>query len=193
MKPARRCFLSSGWSGEGWLRQARRVDSPNFGPRPDGCEVSLVVIHNISLPPGVFSGEAVTQFFTNQLDPAEHPYFAAIAASQVSAHFFLRRNGELLQFVSADQRAWHAGVSSWRGRAQCNDYSIGIELEGCDDLPYAAAQYTCLQELLQAVCARYPIAGVAGHSDIAPGRKTDPGSAFDWDWLHGCFPALLLR
>lgn len=181
------------WSAEGWLQRARRVDSPNFGPRPPGSEVSLLVIHNISLPPGEFTGDAVERFFTNRLDPAEHPYFATMAQTQVSAHFFLRRDGQLVQFVSTDCRAWHAGKSSWRGRDNCNDYSIGIELEGTDDMTYATPQYAALSALLVLLCQRYPITEVVGHCDIAPERKTDPGYAFDWAWLQNQFPALVRR
>lgn len=176
--------MNAGWSADGWLLRARRVDSPNFGPRPPGVEVSLIVIHNISLPPGQFGGRWVEDFFCNRLDASAHPYFAEIAALQVSAHFFLRRDGELLQFVSADARAWHAGESAWRGRPNCNDYSIGIELEGSDDQPFATAQYAGLWPLLDTLRNRYPIDGVVGHSDIAPGRKTDPGLHFDWAGLR---------
>lgn len=180
-----------GWSDDGWLSAARRVDSPNCGERPPATEISLVVIHNISLPPGEFGGDAVLRLFTNRLDPAAHPYFATIAGVEVSAHFFIRRRGELLQFVPADRRAWHAGASCWRGRNDCNDFSIGIELEGCDDKPYTRRQYARLHALLAALCQRYPIAEAAGHSDVAPGRKTDPGALFDWDCLRRRFPALV--
>ena len=144
---------------------------------------TLVVVHGISLPPGQFGGEDIARLFTNTLDHAAHPFYAAIAKLCVSAHFLIRRDGELIQFVRCADRAWHAGVSSWRGRDRCNDYSIGIEVEGTDDVPYAAAQYTMLARLLQALARRYPIAAAVGHSDVAPGRKTDPGPAFDWDRL----------
>lgn len=178
------------WDEEGWLSWARRVDSPNFGARPPDATVSLVVIHNISLPPGEFGGDAVERFFTNRLDSNGHPYFAHIAGIQVSAHFFLRRDGSLLQFVSADHRAWHAGVSAWRGCSNCNDYSVGIELEGTDDRPYEKFQYEKLSALLAELCRRYPIREVVGHSHVAPGRKTDPGVSFDWGFLRTRFPHL---
>lgn len=145
--------------------------------------MDLVVLHNISLPPGEFGGPGVEQLFTNALDGTEHPYYASIAQQQVSAHFFIRRCGELVQFVSVDNRAWHAGQSVWCERSNCNDFSVGIELEGTDHLPYEEAQYQCLQGLLAALCTYYPNldpAALTGHSDIAPGRKTDPGPAFDW-------------
>lgn len=164
----------------GWLAAARRLESPNRDARPAGEAVSLLVLHNISLPPGEFGGPGVEQLFSNRLDPAEHPYYAGIHGLRVSAHFFIRRDGELLQFVSCAQRAWHAGVSSWRGRERCNDYSIGVELEGTDETPFTEAQYAVLRRLLEALRAAYPNLDVAGHSDIAPGRKTDPGPCFDW-------------
>lgn len=157
-------------------------------PNSDSCQgsvvPSLVVIHAISLPPGSFGGHGVEQLFTNSLNPAEHPYYAQIAGLRVSAHFFIRRDGELIQFVSTDQRAWHAGVSSWRGRQGCNDFSIGIELEGCDTLPFEAVQYERLADLVKVLRERYPIEEVVGHADIAPGRKTDPGPFFDWEMLR---------
>lgn len=168
------------FDAEGWLAGARRVESPNQDARPDGMAVELVVIHNISLPPGRFGGEGVVQLFENRLDPAEHPFYATIQGLRVSAHFLIRRDGELLQFVPCGRRAWHAGQSSWQGRERCNDFSVGIELEGTDELPFTEAQYARLDELLAELCARYPIAGVTGHADIAPGRKTDPGPCFDW-------------
>jgi len=174
---------------KGWWSRARRVPSPNFGPRPEGAAVDLVVIHNISLPPGEFGGGHVEALFTNRLDPAAHPYFATIAGLEVSAHFFIARNGEVVQFVSCADRAWHAGVSSWGGRSNCNDFSIGIELEGCDDQPFSAAQYASLWPLLERLGRDYPISMVAGHSDIAPGRKTDPGPHFDWATVAERFPA----
>jgi AmpD protein len=164
----------------GIVRAARQVPSPNCDERPPDAEVSLLVVHNISLPPGRFGGDAIEQFFTNRLDPAAHPYFATIAGQRVSAHFLIVRDGRLLQFVPCGLRAWHAGESRWRGRDRCNDFSIGIELEGTDDLAYEAAQYATLIRLARALCQRYPIVDFAGHSDIAPGRKTDPGAAFDW-------------
>lgn len=172
---------------DGWVSSARRVPSPNREPRPTGAEPCLIVIHNISLPPGEFGGPAIEQLFTNTLDWAAHPYYGSIRGLRVSSHFLLRRDGELLQFVSTDERAWHAGVSCWQGRDNCNDFSIGIELEGTDTLPYTDAQYAGLRSLLPLLWQAYPnldSRAVAGHSDIAPGRKTDPGPAFDWPRLH---------
>lgn len=167
----------------GWLDGARRVPSPNCDARPAGEAVILIVIHNISLPPGEFGGPGVAELFTNRLDPAAHPYYAAIKDLRVSAHFFIRRDGELIQFVPCGMRAWHAGASSWGGRERCNDFSVGIELEGTDATPFADAQYAALNELLGVLRAAYPGVELAGHSDIAPGRKTDPGPRFDWGRL----------
>jgi AmpD protein len=170
----------------GWLSAARRVPSPNFNARPEQAEIELIVLHNISLPPGVFTGDAIEAFFCNVLDSHAHPYFASICDLRVSAHFLIRRSGELVQFVSTDCRAWHAGASSWGERVNCNDFSVGIELEGTDDLPYTDDQYRALIPLIRALRARYPgIAegAICGHSDIAPNRKTDPGPAFDWQRL----------
>jgi AmpD protein len=164
----------------GWLSGANRIHSPNFDERPAGASVDLIVIHAISLPPGEFGGAGIVQLFTNALDPAGHPYYAEIHALRVSAHFLIRRDGELIQFVSCDKRAWHAGASCWRGRERCNDFSLGIELEGCDDRPFEEAQYQCLQALLARLRQRYPEAAIAGHADVAPGRKSDPGPCFDW-------------
>jgi AmpD protein len=164
----------------GYATAARRIRSSNHDARPPGMPIDLVVVHGISLPPGKFGGDAIARLFTNTLDPNAHPSFAAIAELRVSAHFLIRRDGELVQFVGCNDRAWHAGVSSWKGRERCNDFSIGIELEGTDDQPYAAAQYTMLARLVRALRRVYPIADLVGHSDIAPGRKTDPGQAFDW-------------
>jgi AmpD protein len=158
-----------------------QVPSPNCDERPEGTAITLVVIHNISLPPGRFGGSAIAELFTNRLDAAEHPYFATVAQLRVSAHFLIGREGSLTQFVSCALRAWHAGASSWRGRESCNDFSIGIELEGRDDVAYEDAQYSMLARLTRALCRRYPIVDLAGHCDIAPGRKTDPGPAFDWE------------
>lgn len=169
---------------DGWLESARRIESPNCDDRPEGMAVDLVVIHNISLPPGRFGGEGIVELFTNRLDPAADPYYETIKDLRVSAHFLIRRDGEIVQFVSCDQRAWHAGQSSWNGRERCNDFSIGIELEGTDDLPFTAAQYDRLNKLVPALRARYPIAGVTGHSDIAPDRKTDPGPCFEWERIR---------
>lgn len=164
----------------GRVAGARFIASPNCDARPAGATVDLVVIHSISLPPGEFGGPGVIELFTNRLDPAAHPYYAGIAGLRVSAHFLIRRDGTLVQFVPCTQRAWHAGASEWRGRSQCNDFSVGVELEGTDADPFEQAQYATLDALLRALCARYPVAEVVGHSDIAPGRKTDPGRGFDW-------------
>ena len=163
--------------------------SENYDTRPDGVVPELIVIHAISLPPDRFGGAGVEQLFTNRLDPAEHPYYAQIHTLRVSAHYFIRRTGETLRFVPPELRAWHAGVSSWRGRERCNDFSIGIELEGCDTLPFEPAQYEALAGLLADLCARFPVAGIAGHSDIAPGRKTDPGPWFSWGRLSALLVA----
>jgi AmpD protein len=168
---------------EGWLIGARRVDSPNFDERPGGEVPSLIVIHAISLPPGEFGGEAIEQLFTNRLDLNAHPYFKEIEGLKVSAHFLIRRDGELIQFVSCFRRAWHAGVSTWKGRSRCNDFSLGVELEGCDSLPFESIQYQVLAQLIASLRRRYPLDDIAGHSDIAPGRKTDPGPCFDWPLL----------
>lgn len=168
----------------GWLPDARRTPSPNCDPRPPGVQVSLLVVHAISLPPDEFGGPGIEQLFTNRLDPLAHPYFRQIHALRVSAHFLIRRDGELLQFVACQERAWHAGVSVWQGRERCNDFSIGVELEGCDRLPFAEAQYPVLAALVSALRSRYPIRDIVGHADIAPGRKTDPGPHFDWARLH---------
>lgn len=162
----------------------RKIASPNHDERAPGEAVSLVVIHAISLPPDRFGGSGVEQLFTNRLDPAEHPYYAGIHHLRVSAHYFIRRTGELIEFVSPELRAWHAGVSAWRGRERCNDFSVGIELEGCDTLPFEPVQYEVLSDLLADLCGRFPVEGVTGHSDIAPGRKTDPGPWFSWGRLR---------
>ena len=164
----------------GYASIAVRVPTPNQDARPAADDISLIVVHGISLPPGDFGGDGVERLFTNRLDPAAHPYFATIADLRVSAHFLIRRDGALMQFVACAERAWHAGESTWRGRARCNDFSIGIELEGTDALPYTTYQYAMLGRLVRALRRRYAIEDVVGHSDIAPGRKTDPGPAFDW-------------
>ena len=169
---------------DGWLSGAQRIPSPNFDERPADMAVCLVVVHAISLPPGEFGGQGIVDLFTNQLDPQAHPYYREIADMRVSAHFLIRRDGRLIQFVSIAHRAWHAGVSIWDGRERCNDFSIGIEMEGCDELPFAAAQYLTLNALLADLSRRYPLQAVVGHSDIAPGRKTDPGPGFDWHKLE---------
>jgi N-acetyl-anhydromuramoyl-L-alanine amidase len=179
----------------GWYRHAHRLASPNFGPRPTSATIDLLVLHSISLPPGRYGGGEIMQLFTNTLDWDAHPYFGQIRGLQVSAHFLVCRNGDLWQFVDCDDRAWHAGVSSYRGRDQCNDDSIGVELEGCEGETFAPEQYECLAALAAALAARYPIVHVAGHEHIAPGRKGDPGAGFDWPALQGrlawpsrCFP-----
>lgn len=177
------------WQAGGWLEGVRWLPSPNFGERPSG-EVTLIIVHNISLPPDQFAGDWVERFFLNQLDPQAHPYFATIAELQVSAHFYVRRDGRVIQFVGCDQRAWHAGNSCWGERENCNDYSVGIELEGSDTQPFGAPQYAALWLLIDALRARYPIAAIAGHSDVAPGRKTDPGPCFDWSAVRTHYPAL---
>jgi len=166
--------------GDGWLDGARRVPSPNFDERPEGVAVDLIVLHNISLPPGQFGGAAIESLFTNTLDCSAHPFYGQLAGVRVSAHLLIRRDGELVQFVPLHRRAWHAGASRWNGRERCNDFSIGIELEGADDVPYAAAQYACAARTVRTLQAWFPIADVVGHSDVAPDRKTDPGPAFDW-------------
>ena len=158
----------------------RYVPSPNCDARPAGMPIELVVVHNISLPPGEFGGPGIVDLFLNRLRPEAHPYYAGIAQLRVSAHFLIRRDGAMIQFVACAQRAWHAGVSHWRGRERCNDFSIGIELEGTDEMAYEDAQYARLNALLVLLKERYPIVAVTGHADIAPGRKTDPGQAFEW-------------
>lgn len=178
-----RTALIPAWT-RGWYRFASRKQSPNFGPRPDNISVDLVVIHAISLPPGEYQGDAVEQLFTNQLDWSAHPYYQSIHGLKVSAHFFIRRNGDLLQFVSCDERAWHAGTSQHRGREQCNDFSIGIELEGLEPQGFEDAQYETLSSLSAAILQAYPVASFAGHEHVALGRKSDPGKGFDWDRLQ---------
>ena len=184
---------------DGWWREARALPSPNFDPRPAGMAVSLVLLHSVSLPPGVFGGDAVERLFTNRLDWDQHPYYTTIRGLQVSAHFLLRRDGELLQFVSCDDRAWHAGRSHWRGRDDCNDFSIGIELEGLEGGAFEPAQYRQLARLLRALASHYPVTEAVGHEHVAPGRKADPGAGFDWlrlrremrrrrPALHGALP-----
>jgi AmpD protein len=165
---------------EGWFASARRVPSANCDSRPAGSEISLAVLHSISLPRGRYGSDAIERLFTNRLDPAAHPSFADLAGLRVSSHFLIRRGGELLQFVPLQLRAWHAGASRWRGRERCNDFSVGIELEGIDDGRFAAAQYESLVVLLKKLQAVLPLREVAAHSDVAPGRKSDPGPQFDW-------------
>jgi AmpD protein len=164
----------------GWLRGCRRVASPNQDERPAGSEITLLMLHSISLPPGEYGGDAIERLFTNRLAPGAHPYFRDIAALEVSAHFLVRRDGELVQFVPVVRRAWHAGRSRWRGRDRCNDFSVGVELEGTDRGPFEAAQYRALARLARALRAALPLRYCAAHSDVAPGRKTDPGAGFDW-------------
>ena len=170
----------------GWCTGGRHCPSAHCNERPQG-EISLLVLHNISLPPGQFGTGKVQEFFTSGLNASEHAYFAGIVDMRVSAHFFIERDGQISQFVSCLQRAWHAGVSSFAGRDNCNDFSLGIELEGTDDLPYSEAQYDALVALVQQLLAAYPalsVERICGHCDIAPGRKTDPGPAFDWPRLR---------
>ena len=168
----------------GWLAGAQRRPSPNQDARPPDTRIDLLVIHNISLPPGEFQGNWIDDLFLNRLDPNAHPYFAPIASVRVSAHLLIRRDGCLIQYVPCDRRAWHAGVSAFQGRERCNDYSIGIELEGADDIPFTDAQYQRLADCTRDIQERYPAITrerITGHSDIAPERKTDPGPAFDWE------------
>jgi AmpD protein len=164
----------------GLAKRARFIPSPNCDDRPPGEVVRLIVVHNISLPPGEFGGDDIVRLFCNTLDCGAHPYYEGLRDLRVSAHFLVRRAGEILQFVPCTRRAWHAGPSAWRGRNRCNDFSVGIELEGADAVPYAHAQYAALAALAGALSRAYPVEDVVGHADIAPGRKTDPGPAFDW-------------
>lgn len=171
----------------GLVRGVPFVPSPNCDERPGGCVPELIVIHSISLPPREFGGPWIEQLFTNRLEPDVHPYFERIHTLRVSAHVLIRRDGGLIQFVPFHRRAWHAGDSCYAGRRACNDYSVGIELEGADDIPYEAGQYRALADLVQALLHTYPglsAQRIAGHAEIAPGRKTDPGPAFDWARLR---------
>lgn len=184
------------WKG-GWLACAQRLDSPNFGERPKNTPIDLIVVHSISLPPGIYGGPYVQQLFTNQLDWEAHPYFQTIRGMTVSSHFYIQRDGQLWQFVSADDRAWHAGQSHFAERDNCNDFSIGVELEGLEGGMFESVQYLQLAKLCQALRQRYPIEHVIGHEHIAPGRKFDPGAGFDWSnfcqtvgWMPQCFPVL---
>jgi AmpD protein len=165
---------------DGLLPQARYIASPNCDERPPGEAITLLVLHSISLPPGQYGGDAIERLFTNRLDPAAHPYFRDIAALKLSSHFLVRRDGELLQFVPVQRRAWHAGASCWRGRERCNDFSIGVELEGVEESAFEAAQYERLARLVRALRVVLPLNDIAAHSDVAPDRKTDPGAHFDW-------------
>lgn len=169
---------------DGWSSGVTRMPSPNFDSRAPGTTIDLLVIHNISLPPGQFGGPYIADLFGNRLDCDAHPYFDQLRTLRVSAHFLIRRDGSVIQFVSANDRAWHAGASTFCGRERCNDFSIGIELEGTDFEPFEPAQYEALVRLTQALRARYSLSAVAGHEHIAPGRKTDPGPYFDWDLFH---------
>ena len=171
-------------SEEGYAEGVRYVASPNCDERPVDTRIALIVVHNISLPPGEFGGPAILDLFLNRLQPAAHPYYAGIAQLRVSAHFLIRRDGTVLQFVPCLLRAWHAGVSNWRGRSRCNDFSVGIELEGADNVRYEDAQYGSLGTLISALRDAYPIVDIVGHADIAPGRKTDPGPAFEWTKIN---------
>jgi AmpD protein len=190
---------TSNWQN-GWYRFARKLASPNFSPRPPSAMIDLIVLHSISLPPGFYGGDEVQALFTNQLDGSAHPYFKQIQGLEVSAHFYIRRTGEIWQFVSCDDRAWHAGASHYRGRDNCNDDSVGVELEGVEGGNFETSQYEAMAALLPALIQRYPIQHLAGHEHIAPGRKADPGAGFDWTLLQKilalsdqCFPADVLK
>jgi AmpD protein len=172
----------------GWCRQARHCPSPNFESRPAGAEIDLLVVHNISLPPDEFGEHYIEDLFLNRLDCAAHPYFERLRGMRVSAHFLIRRDGELLQFVSANDRAWHAGLSRFRERERCNEFSIGVELEGSDFQIFEPIQYEVLARLVAALSLRYPLRHITGHEHIAPGRKTDPGPCFDWQRLSQLIP-----
>jgi N-acetyl-anhydromuramoyl-L-alanine amidase len=192
-------FTQAGAWRNGWWDKARACPSPNFGPRPTLASINLIVVHSISLPPGVFGGHQIEQLFTNQLDWDAHPYFERIRGMAVSSHFLIRRDGELVQFVATHDRAWHAGASTWCGRDNCNDFSIGVELEGLEGGQFEDAQYQRLAKLCEALLAQHPITHVAGHEHIAPGRKQDPGPGFDWPrmqralkWPAECFPKTTL-
>jgi AmpD protein len=180
------------WRG-GWWTGASRRTSPNFGPRPDGTTIDLVVVHSISLPPGHYGGDAIERLFTNRLDWRAHAYYREIEGLQVSAHFLVGRDGRCTQFVDCRARAWHAGRSSWQGRENCNDYSIGIELEGLEGDTFEAAQYAALAGLIDVLARRFPIAAVVGHEHVAPGRKHDPGAGFDWGRLSRALRTPSLR
>ena len=171
---------------DGKLKGAMQIPSPNCDARPENTEVCLLIVHSISLPPGEYGGADVTALFTNALDPDRHPYFRGIASLKVSSHIFIRRDGGLIQFVPFMKRAWHAGISSWQGRSRCNDFSIGVELEGTDDSAFTDQQYETLNRLITVLTCRFPIRNIVGHSDVAPGRKTDPGPHFDYLRLSWC-------
>jgi AmpD protein len=176
--------LADGTWSQGWWSGAQRRPCPNFGPRPAGVAVSLVVVHAISLPPGQYGGDAIERFFANELDCDAHPYFDRLRELTVSAHFLVRRDGQVLQFVSCDDRAWHAGASAWQGRDNCNDWSVGIELEGLDGTAFDPRQYPALARLIAVLGHHCPIDQVVGHEHVAPGRKQDPGPGFEWTRLH---------
>lgn len=178
---------------QGWLRGAMQIPSPNHDSRQNDNDISLIVVHSISLPPGEYFGPGVSALFTNAIDPGRHRYFESLPHLRVSAHVLIRRDGRVVQYVPFSSRAWHAGVSSWNGRECCNDFSIGIELEGTDDSSFSDAQYSSLNQLVNVLAVRYPITDVVGHSDIAPGRKTDPGPFFDWLRLSFCGGAVVGR
>lgn len=180
----------------GWIQPAEHLPSPNCNDRPCESEISLLVIHNISLPPGEYNNSCIERFFCNQLDHGAHPFFQEIKGVQVSAHLLIKRSGQVIQFVPISRRAWHAGVSCFQGREACNDYSIGIELEGTDTDPYTEGQYECLVHLTKAIVQAYPeitLDRIVGHSDIAPGRKSDPGQAFDWKKYKQALSVLVLE
>ena len=164
----------------GWVSGVRRIASPNYDIRPPGTAIDILVIHNISLPPGEFGGKAITQLFTNTLDTEAHPHYAQLQGLKVSAHFLIRRDGGIIQFVPCGKRAWHAGVSQWQGRSGCNDFSVGVELEGSDYVAFSDQQYKALVRLTRRLQRAYPIRAIVGHDTVAPGRKTDPGPCFDW-------------
>jgi AmpD protein len=171
----------------GWVTGIRRIVSPHFDARPAGVTVDLLIVHNISLPPGLFGTGDVARLFTGQLDAQAHPFYATLAGARVSAHFFVDRGGDVIQFVSTADRAWHAGLSMFEGRANCNDFSIGVELEGTDFAPFTSAQYAALGDLIAALHAALPLRAIRGHSDVANDRKSDPGPFFDWDRLRARF------
>ena len=185
MNPPEQSNVEPLWLG-GWYQFSGCQHSPNFGPRPLDAIIDLIVLHSISLPPGQYGGNEVQQLFTNKLDWNKHPYFKSIEGMEVSAHFYIRRNGELQQFVSCHERAWHAGTSHYRGRNNCNDNSIGIELEGVEGERFELSQYETLASLSAAILQNFPIKHIAGHEHIAPGRKMDPGNGFDWSYLQQC-------
>jgi N-acetyl-anhydromuramoyl-L-alanine amidase len=193
MKDKRSSSMQAALWSRGWYRFASKLPSPNFDERSDAQTISLLVIHSISLPPGVYGGDEVAQLFCNTLDVNAHPYFAQLQGLKVSSHFFIRRGGELIQFVSANQRAWHAGASSFKGVERCNDFSVGIELEGLEGEAFDAAQYDTLASLTQALCEAYPLSDVASHQHIAPERKADPGAGFEWQRFAGAAPRLVVH